>query len=170
MHRHGRGKCLGMCLVAKPCVSWAMTLQHMCMHHLRFWLKPSRYTCYILGPQEGRKFTHKRLKPPNYCFNYSITFKKTDIVGGASLSAPTLCSTCSLLFGHSSGDLWTASEYASITCRLPHTAIHATGTTKSQAGRQTQIHTHSRHAQTHCSSELLKIPKACSLQNNPSVH
>ena len=88
-------------------------------------------------------------------------------VGGTSPSAPTLCSTYSLLLGHSSGDLWTTSEYASMTCRLPHTARHTTGTTKTQAGRQTQIHTHSRHAQTHCSSELLKIPKACSLQNNP---
>ena len=91
-----------------------------------------------------------------------VTKLRNQFVGGASQSAPMLCSTYSLLLGHSSGDLWTTSEYASMTCRLPHTARHTTGTTKTQTGRQTQIHTHSKHAQTHCSLELLKIPKACS--------
>ena len=96
-----------------------------------------------------------------------VTLLRNQIVGGASQSAPTLCSTYSLRLDHSSGDLWTTSKYASVTCRLPHTARHTTDATKTQARRQTQIHTHNKHAQTHCSSELLKIPKACCLQNNP---
>ena len=81
---------------------------------------------------------------------------QNQIVGGVSQNAPRLCSTCSLLLGHSSGDLWTASENAFLTCRLPHTARHTIGTTIAQAGRQTRVHTQCRHAHTHYSSGLLK--------------
>ena len=33
MHGHGRGKCLGTCLVLEPHVSGVMSLQHVPMFH-----------------------------------------------------------------------------------------------------------------------------------------
>ena len=60
-------------------------------------------------------------------FDPPVPELRNQIVGGASQSAPTLYSIYSLLLGHSSGDLWTASEYASMTYRLPHVAGVPTG-------------------------------------------
>ena len=53
VHGYGRGKRLGTCLVVKPCASCIVSLQHMCMHHLRRLPKTARCTRYILVPQKG---------------------------------------------------------------------------------------------------------------------
>ena len=53
VHRHGGGKRLGTCLVVKPCALCVVSLQHVCMHHLRRSPKAVRYTRYILAPQKG---------------------------------------------------------------------------------------------------------------------
>ena len=53
VHGHGRGKRLGTCLVMKPFASGVESLQHVCMHHLRFFPATARYIHYILVPQKG---------------------------------------------------------------------------------------------------------------------
>ena len=55
VHGHGRGKRLGTCLVVKPYVLCAVSVQHVCMHHLTFSPKHARYIHYILLPQKGTK-------------------------------------------------------------------------------------------------------------------
>ena len=53
VHRHGRGKRLGTCLVVKLCALCVVSLQHVCMHHLRCSPKAAQYTRYILVPQKS---------------------------------------------------------------------------------------------------------------------
>ena len=74
VHGHGRGTRLGTCLVVKPCVSCLVSLQHVCMHHLRRSSKAARHTRYILVPQKGTDITLVRKpKATRLVIKYKLT-------------------------------------------------------------------------------------------------
>ena len=83
---------------------------------------------------------------PSFCPPLFVPQLRNQIVGGASQSAPTLCSTCSRHLVTQSGDTSRCFGESSNTCRLPHTAIHTTGATKHRQGGKRRF---TRKADTH---------------------
>ena len=82
-------------------------------------------------------------------FNPPAPVLRNQIVGGASQSAPTLCSTSSLLLDHSSGDLWMTSEYASVPAGfLTQLDIHLAQQNHRQGGKRKFICTVDKHRHT----------------------
>ena len=74
VHGHGRGKRLGTCLVVKPCASCVISLQYVCMHHLRFSPKTTRYILYILVPQKSTEIALvKKPKATRFIIKYKST-------------------------------------------------------------------------------------------------
>ena len=69
VHRYGWGKRVGRCLVVKPCVSRVVSLQHVCMHHLRCLPKVDAihtlYTCATKG-QQNHASTRTKASTLNY--------------------------------------------------------------------------------------------------------
>ena len=54
-HGHAQGDHLNTCIVVKLCVSRAISVQHVCMHHLHYSPKAVQYTYYVLVSQKGTK-------------------------------------------------------------------------------------------------------------------
>ena len=86
VHGHGRGKRLGTCLVVKSCVSYVVSLQHVCMHHLRRSPKAAGYTIYILVPQKGAEIALVR-KPNATRLNIKYKSTTTPAIHSATLQS-----------------------------------------------------------------------------------
>ena len=87
VHGHGRGKCLGTCLVLESCVSCVVSLQHVCMQHLCHSQKAARYTRYRLVAQKGTKIAPLRKPKTTRLF---IKYKSTSTL---EIHGPTLQSS-----------------------------------------------------------------------------
>ena len=70
----GRGERLGTCLVVKPCASCVISLQYVCMHHIRFLPKSALFMRCILVSQKGTEIVLVRKPKATRLF---IKYKST---------------------------------------------------------------------------------------------
>ena len=99
VHGHGRGNSLGTCIVVKPCASRAMSLQHVCMHHLTFLAKNSSiYTLYTCAPKGYINCVVQKPKATRLVLKYrstnALTTHSATLQSSLYIRLPTKCRGC----------------------------------------------------------------------------